>query len=54
LLGRIEWFPGECGSSTNHAWFIWNRERQGATTIAYAGKRDAVRIGRAGTLIEGG
>jgi hypothetical protein len=42
LLDRIEWFPGEYGSSTNHAWFIWDRQHSGAPTIAYAGKADVL------------
>jgi hypothetical protein len=40
LLDRIEWFPGEYGSSTNSAWFIWDRAHRGPPTIAYAGRRD--------------
>jgi hypothetical protein len=42
LLHRVDWFPGEYSSSTNHAWFIWNREHRGPLTISYAGKTDAV------------
>jgi hypothetical protein len=42
LLDRIEWFPGEYGSSTNHAWFIWDQRHSGPPTITYAGKSDAV------------
>jgi hypothetical protein len=45
LLDRIDWFPGEYGSSTNSAWFIWNRAHRGRPTIEYAGKRD---VGGAG------
>jgi hypothetical protein len=40
LLDRIEWFPGEYGSSTNHAWFIWDREHNGPPVYTYAGKAD--------------
>jgi hypothetical protein len=40
LLDRIEWFPGEYRSSTNHAWFVWNEQHRGPPTIAYAGKAD--------------
>lgn len=38
LLDRIDWFerPGKAGSSTNHAWFIWDRARRGRPWIAYA------------------
>lgn len=40
LLDRIDWFErvGKAGSSTNHAWFIWNRKRWGRRPpwIAYA------------------
>jgi hypothetical protein len=43
LLDRIEWFPGEYGSSTNHCWMIWDQEHSGPPIIAYAGKRDVAR-----------
>jgi hypothetical protein len=37
LLDRIKWFEGASGPSDNHAWFIWDRRRQGARPlIAYA------------------
>jgi hypothetical protein len=42
LLNRVQWFVGEHSSSTNHAWFIWDREHSGPPTIRYAGKRDVV------------
>lgn len=41
-LDRIEWFPDEYGSSTNHSWFIWDQAHRGPPTIAYAGKADVV------------
>lgn len=45
LLDRINWFEraGKAGSSTNHAWFIWDRSGRndgGAPWIAYGGKLD--------------
>jgi hypothetical protein len=40
LLDRIEWFPGNFKSSTNHAWFVWDQQHRGPPVIAYAGKRD--------------
>lgn len=36
LTRRIKWFEDSTGSpSFNHAWFIWDREHQGAPTLAY-------------------
>jgi hypothetical protein len=40
LLNRIEWFPGDYGSSTNHAWFLWDQQHSGPPIISYAEKRD--------------
>lgn len=45
LLDRINWFEraGKAGSSTNHAWFIWDRSGRndgGKPWIAYGGRLD--------------
>jgi hypothetical protein len=36
LLGRIKWFPGPKSPSSNHSWFLWNREHVGWPVIRYA------------------
>ena len=41
LLDRIVWFEHEAaaGPSDNHAWFLWDKQHEGAPTISYAGKQ---------------
>lgn len=42
LLGRIRWIPNSTGSpSTNHAWYLWDRENVDAPTIRYVSKQEA-------------
>jgi hypothetical protein len=41
LLNRIKWFEGPSSPSDNHAWFLWNREHQGAPSIQYVTRREA-------------
>jgi hypothetical protein len=36
LRRRIKWFPGDSGPSTNHAWFLWDREHRGLPVLRYA------------------
>jgi hypothetical protein len=40
LTERIEFFPGERSSSTNHAWYCFDWRHEGPPTIAYEGGRD--------------
>jgi hypothetical protein len=49
LLERIMWFesPTGNGSSTNHAWFLWDHNHTGPATIAYAdGPKSAARAAK--------
>lgn len=38
LLRRIQWFDKKLGGpSFNHAWYVWDHEHTGPTTLGYAG-----------------
>jgi hypothetical protein len=41
LMDRIVWFEHEdaAGPSDNHAWFLWDKQHEGAPTISYAQKQ---------------
>lgn len=38
LTHRIQWFPGEYGSTQNHAWYVWGPLWQPPPRIFYEGK----------------
>lgn len=40
LLNRIDWWPGPATSSTNHAFFCWERKHKGPPTLSYAERRN--------------
>ena len=43
LTTRIRWIENSTGSpSSNHAWYIWDREHAGKPTLEYCGIEDAV------------